>query len=241
MLIKKGYFCAQYPQFIETPLPYGEYVVEQKLLAAKSKRLVSADEGIPAIAVSDSLALDILIKAIMAHSDKIPLFSLPFRLVLLGEKVIRYSETAGVAPSLTIPGLCEHALSEASADLAPLDTLLLASDKPPEGLTEQLRARCKKLSVAKVFARCRKLEPPPVSLAISAVVSCTSTAICQDTIARLDPSVLKRPFFAIGEKTAAAAKQHGFSEITVAKTDTLESLFAAIAEHFGPPLLGRAL
>lgn len=241
MLIKKGYFCAQYPQYIETPLPYGEHQVSEKLLAVTNNPLVDAKAGIPAIAVSDSLGLDILIKAIMAHSDQIPLFALPFRLVLIGDKVTHYAAQKGVAASLTIPGMCEQALAEAKEQLAPLDMLLLTSDKPPAQLVEHLSQICHKLNVAKVFARCRKMEPPPVSLAVTAVVSCTSTALSQGTIARLDPSVLNRPFFGIGPKTVQAALALGFKNVTMSTADTLESLFKTIAKHFGPPLLGRAL
>lgn len=241
MLIKKGYFCAEYPQYIETPLPYGEHIVTQKIVAAERSRLVDAGAGIPAVAVSDTVALDILIKIIKAHSSEIPLAALPFRLVLIGEKAQRYSEQVGIVPTLAIPGFCEQALSDAGEQLAPLDLMLLTSDKPPAQLVTKLDGLCKRIEVVKVFARCRKLEPPPVSLAIAAVISCTSTAISGDIIARLDPEVLTRPFFAIGPKTAEAARKLGFTKVQMAKQDTLPSLFKSIADHFGPPLLGRAL
>lgn len=241
MLIKSGYYCAQYPQFVETPLPFGVHTVKNKLRAAKDSPLVDADFGVPAIAVSDSVALDVLVDVLMSLSAEIPLASLPFRLVLIGDKAIRYSEQVGITASLTIPGLCSEALSDYAAQLAALDLMLLTSDKPPKGLVAELSAICQEFEVAKVFARCKKMEPPPISLAISAVVSCTSTAICHDTMARLDPSIITRPFFAIGPKTAAAAREFGFTKVTVAKTDTLASLYEAIASHFGPPLIGRAL
>lgn len=241
MLMKKGYFCAQYPQFIETPLPFGEHVVTEKIIAAQKSRLVDAKAGIPAIAVSDTVALDSLIKIIKAHADTIPLAALPFRLVLIGDKALRYSEQVGLVPSLGIPGFCDQALSAAADQLAPLDVMLLTSDKPPKNLVAALTELTKRCEVAKVFARCRKLEPPPLSLAIAGVISCTSTALSRDIIARLDPEVLTRPFFAIGPKTAEAARKLGFSQVTTAKEDNLPSLFALIAGHFGPPLLGRAL
>lgn len=241
MLIKGGYYCAQYPQFVETPLPFGVHTVANKLLAAKDSPLVDTDFGVPAIAISDTVALDVLIDVLMSNSAEIPVTNLPFRLVLIGDKAIRYSEQVGITPSLTIPGLCSEAISDYAAQLAPLNLMLLTSDKPPEGLVAELGAICQEFEVAKVFARCKKMEPPPVSLAITAVVSCTSTAICRDTMARLDPSIITRPFFAIGPKTAAAAREFGFDKVIVAETDTLVSLYQEIARHFGPPLLGRAL
>lgn len=241
MLIKGGYYCTQYPEFVETPLPYGLHQLEQKLSEVMATRLVAADEGIPAIAVSDSLALDMLVQAIMAHSEVIPVSALPFRLVLIGEKAIRYSRQVGIAASLTINGLCTEALEQCRDRLAPLNLLLLTSNTPPKGLVAELSSICAGFDIAKVFARCKKMEPPPTSMAISATVSCTSTALREDTLVRLHRKVFGRPFFAIGPKTAAAAKAMGFKDIRMAETDTLESLYQSVAKHFGPPLLGRAL
>lgn len=148
----------------------------------------------------------------------------PRRIVAFGLDAAAALERHGIEPGLVVGGACREALEPVAGRLArrPLVAITATGGRP--ALVDELTSlgvRCYTIAAYRAVPRLPPL--PPVD-----IVAAPSSSAARLVLA--DASLHERPFVAMGERTAAAARACGAMRVELAASDTIDALVQRVVE-----------